>query len=73
MVFRRPFNAINPLIGLAHWVYRVQSWVVAQAKRWTGRPVTRPIIEAARIAGATDWIARRPSAEVPIEQPGVSA
>jgi len=66
MVFRSPFSAINPLIRLAHVVYRIQNQVLAQAKRWTGRSVSRPIVKAALIAGATDWIARRPLAEAPV-------
>ena len=62
MMFRGPFRALVPLARLQHLAYCAQNRLLALARRATKRSPVRPIIEAATVAGATDWIARRPAA-----------
>lgn len=58
---RGPFKLLWVLGYKLAWSYDCQEALRNVYKKWRGRPVERPIMSDATMAGAIDWIAKRPS------------
>lgn len=59
--FRGPFRTFKYAARLLNAAYRLQFRLRTMARRLKGKPCERPIDDWARIAGAIDWIARKPA------------
>ncbi len=61
MAFRGPFRALVPFGRLMHGMYSVQTSLRGWLRKLRGRPVETELLRQATVAGAIDWIARRPA------------
>jgi SAM-dependent methyltransferase len=62
MGFRPPLRLLKYLGQLEYILYRAQSRALAFARKLRHRPPTPDILDRAKVAGAIDWIAQRPTA-----------
>jgi SAM-dependent methyltransferase len=62
MIFRGPFRVARCFAWIPSALYRLQCDLLSLARRIKKKPPVRPIMQDAVIAGAVDWIARRPAA-----------
>ena len=63
MAFRKPLRFLRHFGSLAHAVYQLQNAALGVARRITGKPSRPDILDRAVIAGAMNWIARRPTTD----------
>jgi ubiquinone/menaquinone biosynthesis C-methylase UbiE len=70
MGFRSPLRLLKHLGRLQYGAYRAQSRLLAAARRLRHRPRVPDIMDRAKVAGATDWIAQRPLGTIPARTEG---
>jgi SAM-dependent methyltransferase len=61
MAFHGPFRAVRHFGWMPMALYRLQGWLRNVRRRLRSTPPVRRIIQDCTVAGAIDWIARRPA------------
>jgi SAM-dependent methyltransferase len=65
MAFGGPFRVVRYLGSVPKAAYQLQTWLGNWRRRLRGEPTRRAILTDAVVAGAVDWIARRPTVDTP--------